>query len=323
MYEELILNLHGIGCKNNCVFCGVMGEYANKNLADKIAREELKKLDYLKENKNIKRIIISGNDPIEYYDLVGFLKKIKMATGIDVFFQSHCIDFENLDFLKKVLDFGVIESVQVPIYGHNAEIHDSVTQNSGSFESIMRALRNFKRLNFNSIQLHTLFLKQNEDCILELFSFLSEFGYKTDASLPCILTFNGKYSQSRLKNIPDLNKVSEGLKKVKNSVRNLDKLFFHDIPFCIQSSDLNDVNFDLNNTGFSNNLGIEAHKGYEHFKNSRIDTVTINKETVPTYRILSKHEACKNCILDERCFGITRPYVDLGVFKAKPFLKNC
>lgn len=312
MYETLVLNLHDIGCKNKCIFCSPLKlPYVGKTIANKIAKEELKKLDYLKKNKNIQSIIISGNDPIEYHDLIGFLRNIKKITDIGVFFQSHCIDFENLDYLKEVLDVDVVRSIQVPIYGHNEKIHDSITQNPGSFKSIMMALENLKKMNFNNVQFNTLILKQNEDYIPELFSFLLKFGYKINASLPCIPSFNGKYLDRYLKNVPDLNKVSEGLKKVKDSMTNLDRISLIDIPFCI-------AHFGLNNTGFSNNLNHKAHKGYEHFKNKYTDILIIGKEVIPRYRILSKSELCKNCILDDRCFGITIPYVDLGHFKSKP-----
>jgi len=314
MHETLILNLYDIGCKNNCVFCGKFIRIT-KSLADKIAKKELKKLNYLKENKNIKCIIISGNDPIEYYNLVEFLKKIKKVTDVNVFFQSHCIDFEDFDYLKNVLDIGIIGSIQVPIYGHNEKIHDSITQNSGSFKSVIRTLENLKKMSFNNIQLHTLILKQNEDYIFELFSFLSEFEYRIDASLPCIPSFNGRYLNRHLKNIPDLNKVSEGFKKIKKSIKNLDKIFIHDIPFCIAPLDLKNINF-------SNDLDRKAHGGYDHLKNSDIDTIIIDKEIIPTYRILSKDETCKNCVLDKVCFGIIKPYVELGIFKAKPFSKR-
>ena len=82
-YDTLILNLHDIGCKNHCVFCA-SAEYLNQKIADQIAKEELKKLNCLKQNKNIQSIIISGNDPIEYYNFIDFLKRIKKITNIGI-----------------------------------------------------------------------------------------------------------------------------------------------------------------------------------------------------------------------------------------------
>lgn len=309
MYQTLILVLHHIGCKNRCVFCGEV-KYVSKKIADQIAEIELKKLDYPKVNKNINSVIISGNDPIEYYNFVDFLKKIKKVTDVGIFLQSHCIDFENIDYLKTVLDVGNITSVQVPIYGHTPKVHDAITQNPGSFKSVIKALDNFKKLNFKNIQLHTLILKQNEDYFLKLFSFLLKFNYKIDVSLVCIPSFRGRYIKRRLNNIPNLDKVSTCFKKMKEKFKsNLDKIFLHDIPPCIAPFNFTNINFRSK----------YSYKGYEHFKNRKIDTVIVNKEIIPEYRVLLKDKKCKKCVLDNICFGITKPYIDLGLFKAKPF----
>jgi biotin synthase-like enzyme len=74
----LILNLHDMGCKNRCIFCGKHSDYAGKNEADAIAGQELEKLKLINDKKlEIRQIIISGNDPIEYRNFIDFLKKIK------------------------------------------------------------------------------------------------------------------------------------------------------------------------------------------------------------------------------------------------------
>lgn len=313
MHQSLILVLHNVGCKNRCVFCNKVKKYAPKETADQIAAKELRKLAYLKRNRGINQIIISGNDPMEYYNFLGFLKKIKRKTQLGIFLQSHCLDFEDLDYLKTVLDIGNIESIQIPVYGHKAEIHDAITQNKGSFKSVIKALNNFKKLNFNNIQLHTLFLKQNQRHFLKLISFLLSFGCKIDASLPAIPSFKGRYRKRYLDNIPDLNKLSAGFRKIKEKFKNdLDRIFLHDIPFCLAPLKPTNLNFRSQ----------YAYKGYEHFKKRKIDTVVVDGEVIPRYRLLFKDEKCQKCVLDNICSGITEPYIDLGLFKAKP-LANC
>jgi MoaA/NifB/PqqE/SkfB family radical SAM enzyme len=309
-YDTLILNLHDIGCKNHCVFCA-SAEYLNQKIADQIAKEELKKLNCLKQNKNIQSIIISGNDPIEYYNFIDFLKRIKKITNIGIFLQSHCVNFEDINYLKKVLEVGNVKFIQIPLYGHTAQIHDSITQNKGSFNSVMKAINNLKKLGFDGIKLHTLFLKQNEKYLFKHFSFLLKFGYPIDASLPCIPSYQDRYSPKLIKNIPDLKKVFNFLKNIKKCGKNFDKIFIYDIPLCLAPG--------ISNVSFSTGL---PHKGYEHFKNIKIDKKYINKEIMPFYRILVKGPECSRCILDNKCKGITKPYLDLGLFQPKPFLAS-
>lgn len=306
-YDMLILNLHDIGCKNHCVFCR-SANYLSKEDADRIAKEELKKLDYLRRNKNIQSIIISGNDPIEYYNFTGFLKKIKKITSIGIFLQSHCINFQDIVYLKKVLEVGNVESIQVPLYGHTAQIHDSITQNKGSFSSVIKAISNLKKLGFGGIKLHTLFLKQNEQYLFEHFSFLLKFGYPISASLPYISSHQGKYSQGILKNIPDLKKLYKFFKNIKNCRESNDKIFICGIPFCLTTG-MSDVSF----------MSGLPHKGYEHFKNKKIDKKYVNKEILPLYRVLAKGPECPKCILGNKCKKITKPCLELSLFQPRYF----
>jgi len=300
----LILNLHNIGCKNRCIFCGKHSRYANKREADIIASQELEKLKFIKK-LNIGSIIISGNDPIEYSRFVNFLKKIKKTTDLNIFLQSHCINFENLDYLKRVIAVGNINKIQIPIYGHNAKIHDSVTKNPGSFNLIMKAIENFKKIGFNEIQINTLFLKQNQKYLHSFFDFLINLGYPVDISLPCIPSCKGVYSSETKKYIPDLNEIKRLFKRL--SKKDMSLFQFHDIPFCLAPGNFN--------FSFRSEL---SHKGYEHFKNKQIDTVVVRGELLAAYRLLAKDEECRSCVFDNKCQGITKPYIDLKLFKAKP-----
>lgn len=307
-YDTLILNLHDIGCKNQCVFCRSV-EHLKKEDADRIAKEELKKLDCLRQNKNIQSVIISGNDPIEYHNFIDFLKRIKKITNIGIFLQSHCIDFQDITYLKKVLEVGNVKSIQIPLYGHTAQIHDSITQNKGSFGSVIKTINNLKKLRFDEIKLQTLFLKQNEQCLFEYFSFLLKFGYPISASLPYIPSHQGEYSQGTLKNIPDIKKLSKFFKNIEKCVEDTGKIFIYDIPFCLATG--------ISNVNFGTGL---PYKGYEHFKNKKIDKRYVNKEILPLYRVLAKGPECSRCILGNKCKGITKPYLELGLFQPRPFL---
>lgn len=302
----LILNLHDIGCKNCCIFCGKHSRYINRKKSDLIANQELEKLKLIKKLK-IGSIIISGNDPIEYAGFIDFLRKIKKATDLNIFLQSHCINFENLDYLKKVIAVGNINKIQIPIYGHNAKIHDSVTKNPGSFDSIIKAVDNFKKIGFDEIQINTLFLKQNQNHLQPFFDFLMDLGYPIDVSLPCIPSCKGKYYSEKKKYISDLNKVKIFFEKLKKEKNNISLIQLHDIPFCLAPG--------ISNFGFRSEL---SHKGYEHFRNKQIDTVVVKGELLAAYRILAKDEECRSCVFDNKCQGITKPYIDLKLFKAKP-----
>ncbi|HRY52550.1 MAG TPA: radical SAM protein [Candidatus Portnoybacteria bacterium] len=303
--KTIVLNLHNIGCSQRCVFCQVH-KFIDKNEADLIAREQLSDLDsFCHKNGEPDLIILSGNDPGEYSNLADFLKEIKKITQAKVFIQSNCLAFSDIVFTKKVLLAGNVESIQVPLYGYKAQIHDTITGEKGSFKKIIKALDNLKKLGFKRIKIHTLFLKQNEDFLSELFRFLLTLDLPIDASLVCLPSCKGIYSQKTLKNVPNIEKIRSFFKREAEMIGDFnDRLFFYDLPLCLAVGAKNLSFFDSGASG-----------GYKHFSKDKIDISKCGKGTVASYRILKKMPTCKKCSLFNRCQGITKPYIDLNLFK--------
>jgi len=310
-FETLILNLHDIGCQNRCIFCRRYSRSLNRKRADRIAREQIAKLKNFKGNQKAGLLIISGNDPLEYYDFVNFLKEIKKRTAVSVFLQSNCLDLANKVYLEKILDVGNIGKIQIPIYGHNAKIHDSITGNKGSFSLILKAIKNLEKIGFRDLLLHSLFLKQNEKHLLQFFNFLLKFGYPADASLVSLPSYRGRYSKKVLGNAPDLSLVRDLFKNKISRILNKNNLFLHDIPFCLAPG--------IKNISFRND---SSCGGYDHFAERKIDKVFINNQIWAAYRSLSKPHICRQCLLFDACRGIALPYLELKLFKPLPYKKE-
>ncbi len=315
MKYDIVLNLVHIGCRNKCVFCGE-GTRMGQKEADILAQRELGKLKSIKDPGQVMSIHVSGGDPIEYHDFLGLLRRIKELTNIKVSLFSHCMAFEDYSFLKEALDIGVISFIQIPVYGHNAEVHDSVTRNPGSFDSAMRAIRNLRRLSFSNLRVQSLLLRQNQEHIRELFAFNSGLAPEMSFMLPCIPSMKREYMKAYADNAPDLGKVSSSLREAgdefaASGARNM--VYFFDIPFCVSG-------FGPENTGFSNELEKKAPRAYEYLEleKSNVDRKIIGSETIPSYRLLSKTLECRGCIYQDVCHGIQLPYIDLGLFRARP-----
>ena len=306
--KNLVLNLHDIGCSQRCVFCQSYS-FVSRKKARQVAAEQLSKLKlYCRQEKEINLIILSGNDPGEYFDLVNFLKNIKKITPAQVVVQSNGLAFGNRIFLKELLAVGNISSFQLPIYGHNAKLHDFVVGKKGSFDMIIRVLGNFKKLGFGNLKLHTLFLKQNEDYLPELVNFLLSFGLPVDASLVCLPGYQGKYDRGVLANAPDLKKVFSFFKKEAKLIKRYNQnLFFYDLPFCLAPGAIN--------LSFRDE---QARGGYDHFRKKKIDMAKSRGESVAAYRILKKSSKCRSCLFGKKCKGITSPYLDLKLFSPQP-----
>lgn len=306
--QTLVLNFRQIGCRNRCIFClnpvSLSGKYLSNQAMDRVAREELAKLRILKK-KDIGSIIISGNDPVEYHDLAGFLKKLKEKTKIGILLQSHCIDFKDFELTKKILEIGNIECVQVPLYGPTAAVHDRITGNRGSFKAVLKAIDNFERLGFGSIRWQTLFLRQNQRILEKLFGFLFKTGYPISASLPSIPSLNGQHFKRAMDCVPDLALVKNFLSKIKNK-SGAERLFLYDIPFCLSSG--------AGKLSFRDNHSYGAYKRLD----KKADMVLENNEQIPAYRVLVKTDRCRSCSFDKACKGIKQFYLEKGLFSPAP-----
>lgn len=156
-------------CNNNCLFC-LDGDRKDKNHKDidKI-KIEIKK----GKEEGCKRLVISGGDPtvyphlkeiIEYGNNIGY-QKIQLVTNGRM--------FANEDFAKKIISAGVNE-LTFSIHGHNAKIHDNLTNVPGSFKQIIKGIKNISKNSNIIINSDTCITKKNYKLLLEIVKFISK-----------------------------------------------------------------------------------------------------------------------------------------------------
>lgn len=167
--RALFFHLKG-GCLNNCIFCRRMNNLWTDFFE---AAEEFpvnKKLKF-------KKLCLIGNEPLlhpKILDIVS-LAKNKGFREIEILTSGELLS--DKIFLKELIKRGV-SSFSLPIFGSQAEIHDSIVQRKGSFRELTGALNNLKQTKKIKVFVHTNLLKQNltdlpslEDLITKKFGF--------------------------------------------------------------------------------------------------------------------------------------------------------
>ncbi|MHA1831800.1 MAG: radical SAM protein, partial [Candidatus Helarchaeota archaeon] len=123
-------------CNNNCQFC-IIGKTDGQVFDVNAIKHEL--LNGVKENCT--KVVLSGGEPTihpNFLDIVHLAKKVGYQK-IQVITNGRM--FSYINFLNKAVKNGLTE-VTFSIHGHNAKIHDELTNVKGSFSQTIQGIKN-------------------------------------------------------------------------------------------------------------------------------------------------------------------------------------
>jgi MoaA/NifB/PqqE/SkfB family radical SAM enzyme len=272
-------------CCNCCVFCGghekvyelrlqQQEELVQKNLADLRSR-------------GIEKISISGSDPVEYDEITDLVKQIKKTGFKYVRLATHGRRLSDESFLDELIEAG-IDSLKIPLYGPNAEVHDSVTGAKGSFDETLKGIKGvLAKSKGIQIQISCLIVKQNKDHLTDLIDLIYGLGI-TDFyfSIPCLMEENDFSYYIPLKELGQYVK-----RAYAHSLKIGLDMYFMEIPFCVFGE--TDRHRIRNNTR-PPDLG----KYCQPPKQSQTQV-----KDLPAYRVKTKPAMCGTCKCADFCDG--------------------
>ena len=158
-------------CNMKCIHC-YEGNIHKSGINTLTLAEWQNVIDQLNE-QGISRLIIIGGEPCCNHDIVPIIEHAaKYHTDITLFTNGTC-------FSERIFD-AVIRNkigVKISLYGHCAEVHDTVTGIKGSFDRMTRTVR---RLTENNITVSSaiIIMKENERYVKEIQDFARSSGMK-------------------------------------------------------------------------------------------------------------------------------------------------
>ena len=129
-------------CNNYCQFC-VQGKKR-----DRFGAKTLKEVvDFLEKSKaeGYEEVVFTGGEPTvhpNFLEMVSTAKKL----GFFVQIQTNGRTFSYKDFCQKLIDLGVNE-FGPSLHGASPATHDFLTSSPGSFDQVIRGIKNLKELN--------------------------------------------------------------------------------------------------------------------------------------------------------------------------------
>lgn len=157
----------GYACNNNCVFC----YNSNKRSYPDLTTEEIKKRLTEAKKEGYEHVNFSGGEFTirkDALEIIAFTKKLGFRV-IEITTNGRMFSYPYT--ARKFVENGV-NSIIYSIYGSDATSHDSLTKSKGSFEQILKAIENTKKLGIPFFA-NVLIVKQNYKKLPEITEFLA------------------------------------------------------------------------------------------------------------------------------------------------------
>ncbi|UZE93283.1 MAG: radical SAM protein [Candidatus Nealsonbacteria bacterium] len=280
-YGGIILNP---GCSNSCVFCGGHFKKSESEIKHQLIDCYRNLVDF--KEQGIKKIIISGSDPLEYEEIIQVIEYIKKSGFEFIQMATNGVRLSDKQFLEKFVKSG-IDKLRIPLYGSNSEIHDAVTQTPGSFTRTLRGIKGvLKKAPDIKIQISSLILQQNKDNLLDLMDLVeSKLNIRNMTfSVPCITDNDYSYYLPFKDLTPYVRKVYHQASRMNY------KVLFTEIPYCVFGF----ISKSINNTCLPPNLG-------KYCQPPSSERTSI--KDMPSYRLKKKIKMCENCKASPFCDG--------------------
>lgn len=188
-------------CNERCIHCYIPHDKKNKILPSDLfykVLEEGRKL-------NIIHVSISGGEPLLHKDFIPFLRKCReLDLSVNVLSNLTLLNDMIIDEMKK----NPLLSVQTSIYSMNPQVHDSITNKSGSLEKTKNAVLKLIEAGI-PVQISCPIMKQNKND----FSTVQEWGEKNNISVLIDYVIFAAYDHSKcnLQNRLSLDEVESAI----------------------------------------------------------------------------------------------------------------
>lgn len=282
----------GYSCNNRCRFCI---DTNKRNLPEKSTQEIVSEMIDARKRGRTYLEIIGGEQTIR----PDFIYLIKMAKKIgfrDIVMSTNGRMLSYRDYTKRLIDSGVT-SIIFSIHGHNAELHDSLTQVKGSFGQLLEGLKNVKQLGLRNVGSNTTIVKQNYKFLPEIGRFIYSLGIRNSEFIFVDPTSGGAHDNFK-ELVPRISETAPYIRRCLDIGKNNGIAHWHIryVPLCYfvgyekQISELYEVSY------------FQTEHLAPDFKNF---DVQLSRKKIARIKI----KKCGDCLFSKYCEGIWKEYI--------------
>ncbi len=314
----------GYKCNLRCKFCYY---YDRSCKFDEDFNEVKKQLDYAKK-VGITMVDFSGGESTIHKDflkIVAYAKKLGFKTVCTL---TNGLAFSNMEYLKKAKEAGLNE-ILFSLHGTDKENHESITQVKGSYDKIIKAIKNAKKLGIK-FRFNVTVSKINYKGLVKQARLINKL---KPFQVNYIVFNEWRYGEKIASALGEKYSImAPYIKSAIDTLKGIESINVRYIPYCFMKG------YEKHVTGHLNLV----YDNYEWFPRTRhkfecesrlrwigvvlysiirFGSFDIDKNIMRLYeKLYVKPPQCKKCKLNPICDGFTKSYYNLhGGGEVRPY----
>lgn len=296
----------GYECNNKCIFCI---NWDKRNIPGRTTSEIKKEMIGARNRGSTYLEMIGGETTIrpDIIELIKFAKQLDFET---IMTATNGRMYSYSKFAKEIIKAGV-NSLVFSIHGHNAKLHDALTQVPGSFNQLMKGIKNVKKTDLKNIGSNTTIVKQNYKDLPKIGKLVYKLGIRNSEFIFVDPSYGGAYKNFG-KLVPKISNIAPYVHKCLDigKKHNIPHWHIRYVPLCYFRDYLDQVS---------------ELQEVKTFNTEHLAPDFENRDVEGSRKIVGrlKPKKCKECIFYQKCEGIWKEYVKhYGDKELKPILKD-
>lgn len=287
-----IVIITGYRCNNNCKFCLNIDK---RKLADKTTEQIMKEITWAR-NKGFSYLELIGGEPTVRPDIVDLIKFASQLKFENIVMATNGRLFAYKEFAKRIVQAGLTDLI-FSIHGHNADLHDSLTQSDGSFEQIIQGIKNVQALGLKRLGTNTTIVKQNYLHLKKIGQLIIKLGFNNSEFIFVDPTY-GAANNDFFQFVPKISKIAPHVRQClemgrKNKISHWTVRY---VPFC-------------HFTGYEDQISEFQESKNFHTEHLAPDFTNLDVENSRKQLARVKTDRCIGCKDYNICEGIWKDYI--------------
>lgn len=283
----------GYHCNNNCLFC--LNIHKRNSIPQKNTLQVKKEMIEAKNSGTSYLELVGGEMSIrpDIIELIKFAKQLEFET---IMMSTNGRMYSYKKFAKEIVEAG-LNSLVFSIHGHNAKLHDFLTQVPGSFKQLKEGIENVRKIGLKNIGSNTTIVKQNYKKLPQIGKLIYNLQIRNSEFIFVDPTYGAAYDNFN-KFVPKISEAAPYIHKCLDigKIHRIPHWAVRYVPLCYFTDYLDQIS-ELQEVAV--------------FHTEHLAPDFENRDVEGSRRVVgrAKTKRCQGCLLYDKCEGIWKEYL--------------